>query len=88
MRRHAAPDDPLTLQHLRPTVPVKFKLGHVVLSDGPALHAGASDLAPLTTLLDAARLAGEDVSRLAEAQREAEDAAGRSLGAAQIQTPA
>jgi len=34
------------------------------------LHAGASDLAPLTTLLDAARLVGEDVRRLAEAQRE------------------
>jgi hypothetical protein len=34
------------------------------------LHAGASDLAPLTTLIDAARLIGEDVRRLAEAQRE------------------
>ena len=34
------------------------------------LHAGASDLAPLTTLLDAARLAREDMGRLAEAQRE------------------
>jgi len=34
------------------------------------LHAGASDLAPLTTLIDAARLVGEDVRRLAEAQRE------------------
>jgi serine/threonine-protein kinase len=34
------------------------------------LHAGASDLAPLTTLIDAARLLGEDVRRLAEAQRE------------------
>ena len=33
------------------------------------LHAGAADLAPLTTLMDAARLIGEDVSRLAEAQR-------------------
>ena len=38
------------------------------------LHAGASDLAPLTTLLDAARVVGEDVRRLAEAQREADDA--------------
>ncbi len=43
------------------------------------LHAGASDLAPLTTLMDAARLIGEDLRRLAEAQREAEGAAYRSL---------
>lgn len=34
------------------------------------LHAGESDVAPLTTLIDAARLIGEDVSRLAEARRE------------------
>jgi serine/threonine-protein kinase len=39
------------------------------------LHAGAGDLQPLTTLMDAARLIGEDVERLAEAQREAERAA-------------
>ena len=39
------------------------------------LHANANDLAPLTTLIDAARLLGEDLSRLAEAQREVEDAA-------------
>jgi serine/threonine-protein kinase len=39
------------------------------------LHAGASDLAPLTTLIDAARLLGEDVGRLADAQREADAAA-------------
>jgi hypothetical protein len=38
------------------------------------LHAGASDLAPLTTLMDAVRLIGEDMSRLAEAQREVEGA--------------
>jgi serine/threonine-protein kinase len=38
------------------------------------LHAGASDLTPLTTLLDAAREVGEDVSRLAEAQGEVNDA--------------
>ncbi|MFN0181219.1 MAG: serine/threonine-protein kinase [Gemmatimonadales bacterium] len=36
------------------------------------LHAGAGDLAPLTTLLDAARQIGEDVNRLADAQREVE----------------
>jgi serine/threonine-protein kinase len=52
------------------------------------LHAGAGDLAPLTTLMDAARLLGEDVSRLAEAQREADDAAGGSHGARRIATPA
>jgi eukaryotic-like serine/threonine-protein kinase len=52
------------------------------------LHANAEDLAPLTTLMDAARLLGEDLSRLAEAQREAEGAAGRSLGAGRISTPA
>jgi serine/threonine-protein kinase len=52
------------------------------------LHADANDLAPLTTLLDAARLAGEDVRRLAEAQREAEGAAERRpRGAAPIATP-
>ena len=39
------------------------------------LHAGASDLAPLTTLMDAARQIGEEVGRLAEAQQEVEDAA-------------
>ena len=38
------------------------------------LHAGAGDLAPLTTLMDAARLIGEDLGRLVEAQREVEQA--------------
>jgi serine/threonine-protein kinase len=38
------------------------------------LHAGAGDLAPLTTLLDAARVVADDVSRLAEAQREVDEA--------------
>jgi serine/threonine-protein kinase len=52
------------------------------------LHAGASDLAPLTTLMDAARRVGEDLNRLAEAQREVEDAAGRNLGAERTPTPA
>jgi eukaryotic-like serine/threonine-protein kinase len=51
------------------------------------LHAGAGDLAPLTTLMDAARLIGEDLNRLAEAQREVEDAAGHSLGSGRIPTP-
>ncbi len=39
------------------------------------LHAGASDLAPLTTLMDAARRLGEDVNRLADAQQDVERAA-------------
>jgi serine/threonine-protein kinase len=34
------------------------------------LHAGAADLAPLTTLIDSARLLGEHANRLAEAERE------------------
>jgi serine/threonine-protein kinase len=41
------------------------------------LHAGTSDLAPLTTLLDAVRGMGEDVRRLAEAQREVDGAMAR-----------
>ncbi len=52
------------------------------------LHAGASDLAPLTTLMDAARQAGDDVRRLADAQREVNDATvPRRLGAGRIPTP-
>jgi serine/threonine-protein kinase len=50
------------------------------------LHAGASDLAPLTTLMDAASRIGEDMNRLAEAQREVEDAAGRRA-APRLPTP-
>jgi hypothetical protein len=38
------------------------------------VHAGASDLAPLTTLMDAARVLGEDIGRLADAQREVDAA--------------
>ncbi len=51
------------------------------------LHAGAGDLAPLTTLINDARLLGDDVSRLADAQREVEDAMRRPLGAQRIPTP-
>jgi eukaryotic-like serine/threonine-protein kinase len=53
------------------------------------LHAGASDLAPLTTLIDAARVLGEDVGRLADAQREVNDATAgpRRLGAGRVPTP-
>ena len=52
------------------------------------LHAGAGDLAPLTTLMDAARRIGDDLNRLAEAQREVEDAAGGMRGAKRTPTPA
>jgi serine/threonine-protein kinase len=37
------------------------------------LHAGAADLAPLTTLIDAARRIGDDLGRLADGQRELEE---------------
>jgi serine/threonine-protein kinase len=52
------------------------------------LHAGAGDLAPLTTLVDAARLIGEDLSRLADAQREVEELARRRSGGERTPTPA
>jgi len=52
------------------------------------LHAGAGDLAPLTTLMDAVRVIGDDMQRLAEAQREVEDATGRNPGPARTPTPA
>lgn len=52
------------------------------------LHAGAPDLAPLTTLIDAARAAGEDVRRLAEAQREVGGLdARRPIDASRLPTP-
>ena len=51
------------------------------------LHAGASDLAPLTTLMDAVRHIGEDVRRLVDAQREV-DGSIRNLRAARTPTPA
>ncbi len=51
------------------------------------LRAGAVDLAPITTLMDAARAIGDDVSRLAEAQKEVE-AATRRPGSASTSTPA
>jgi eukaryotic-like serine/threonine-protein kinase len=52
------------------------------------LHAGSSDLAPLTTLIDAARLLGEDVSRLAEAQSEVDGSVRRRVDASRSPTPA
>jgi serine/threonine-protein kinase len=52
------------------------------------LHAGAGDLAPLTTLIDGARLLGEDINRLAEAQQEVEKVSKpRRSGAERIPTP-
>lgn len=42
------------------------------------LHANAGDLAPLTTLMDAARSLGEDLNRLAEAQKEVDSATQRA----------
>jgi serine/threonine-protein kinase len=51
------------------------------------LHAGASDLAPLTTLMDAARNMGDDLHRLVEAQREVDDDAGHSPASRHIPTP-
>jgi serine/threonine-protein kinase len=52
------------------------------------LHAGERDLAPLTTLIDAARALGEDVDRLAAARREVHDAVRpRARGAERIPTP-
>lgn len=43
------------------------------------LHAGAADLAPLTTLLDAARHLGEDVARLADGRRALAEGGGRRI---------
>jgi eukaryotic-like serine/threonine-protein kinase len=53
------------------------------------LHAGEGDLAPLTTLIDAARLVSEDVQRLAVAAQEANRvaAAPRLPAARHIPTP-
>ena len=52
------------------------------------LHAGAADLSPLTTLMDAARRIGDDLGRLAEAQREVDDAMGHQRAAERTPTPA
>ncbi len=47
------------------------------------LHAGAGDVAPMTTLLDAARVLSQDAVRLAAAQQEVHDA----LGSAPVRSP-
>jgi len=52
------------------------------------LHAGAGDLAPITTLIDAARVLGTDIGRLADAQREVDAGIARPpRGAERIPTP-
>jgi serine/threonine-protein kinase len=52
------------------------------------LHAGAGDLAPLTMLLDEARLISDDARRLAEAELEVDAAIERrSLAPGRIATP-
>ena len=52
------------------------------------LHAGASDLAPLTTVMDAARVVEGEMRRLDEAQREVDESGSGRLGAGRIATPA
>ncbi len=53
------------------------------------LHAGTSDLAPLTTLLDAAKLLGDDIGRLAAAQEQVAMLSPRQrTGGARVPTPA
>ena len=81
--------------HAQRRVDAKAQLGASVAAlegvrlDLLRLHAGASDLGPLTTLLDAARLLAEDVQRLAQAQDEIEmRAPNRPLRAGRIPTPA
>jgi len=52
------------------------------------LHAGAGDLAPITTLIDAARVLGKDIGRLADAQREVDAGIAREpRGAERMPTP-
>ena len=52
------------------------------------LHAGASDLSPLTTLLDAAQLLSDDLNRLTAAQQQvALLSPNRRVGAARVPTP-
>ena len=52
------------------------------------LHAGAGDLAPLTTLMDAARRVDEDLHRLAEAREEVETVTEGRPGAGGNTSPA
>lgn len=72
----SAPDDASLLESRRQVASSQLAESVAALEgirlDLLRLHAGSSDLAPLTTLLDAARLVGEDVNRLAAAQREME----------------
>lgn len=47
---------------------VRFAALEGLRLDLPRLHAEATDLAPLTTLLDAARGLGDEANRLVDAQ--------------------
>jgi serine/threonine-protein kinase len=52
------------------------------------LHAGAGDLAPLTTLIEQARVVGDEVARLADAQNEVNAIMQRPAGSRRMPTPA
>ncbi len=71
-----APDDSVVLEKRRTATAAQLTASVAALEkirlDLLRLHAGAGDLAPLTTLIDDARLIGEEVRRLADAQREVE----------------
>ncbi|MEP6620453.1 MAG: serine/threonine-protein kinase [bacterium] len=78
-----------------PRTAAKAQLGESVAAlegirlDLLRLLAGTNDLAPLTTLLDAARVLGEDVQRLTDAQREVDQRTLRPrVGSSRIPTPA
>ena len=88
----SGPDDAGALETRRKTAAAHLAESVAALEgirlDLLRLHAGASDLAPLTTLIDAARLLGDDVRRLVEAQPEVDAASvRRALGPARIPTP-
>ncbi|HEY0929052.1 MAG TPA: hypothetical protein VGE27_03955, partial [Gemmatimonas sp.] len=72
--RSASQDDVLQSRRVAATRHLKESVAALesVRLDLLRLHAGANDLAPLTTLIDAARLLGDDVRRLADAQHEVE----------------
>ncbi len=73
-----APEDGVVLERRRSATAAQLIASVAALEkirlDLLRLHAGAGDLAPLTTLIDNARLIGEDVRRLADAEREVDEA--------------
>ncbi len=88
----SAPDDADGLEERRTRAGAQLTKSVAALEairlDLLRLHAGARDLAPLTTLIDAAQQLGADVRRLAEAQREVDAALGhRALGLGPVATP-